>query len=144
MRMPRASRRSVSAVSTGTASMYPNAYALAIKPACAALRCHNGIRCCAMIAGMTTWGSRLQTCATHMAVTSVLPCSGIAAALEPRTGDGRFPPQPTTDGHSSRCATVWAATNAGTSIGAMPANVSDSERAIVTAGLANEVEAVNQ
>jgi hypothetical protein len=28
--------------------------------------------------------------------------------------------------------------------GAMPANVSDNERAIVTAGLAKDVEAVNQ
>ena len=34
--------------------------------------------------------------------------------------------------------------NASTPAGAMPANVSDSERAIVTAGLANEVDAVNQ
>jgi hypothetical protein len=33
---------------------------------------------------------------------------------------------------------------AGTSPGAIPANVSERERAIVTAGLANEVEAVNQ
>jgi hypothetical protein len=31
-----------------------------------------------------------------------------------------------------------------TPVGAMPAKVSDSERAMVTAGLANEVEAVNQ
>ena len=38
----------------------------------------------------------------------------------------------------------WAAMNAGTPAGAIPANVSDSERAIVTAGLANDVEAVNQ
>ena len=34
--------------------------------------------------------------------------------------------------------------NIGASAGAMPANVFVSERAIVTAGLANEVEAVNQ
>ena len=34
--------------------------------------------------------------------------------------------------------------NAGTPPGAMPENVSDKARAIVTAGLANEVEAVNQ
>ena len=34
--------------------------------------------------------------------------------------------------------------NAATPAGAIPANVSDSDRAIVTAGLANEVEAVNQ
>lgn len=40
----------------------------------------------------------------------------------------------------ANCATM----NAGTPAGAIPANVLDSERAIVTAGLANEVEAVNQ
>jgi hypothetical protein len=34
--------------------------------------------------------------------------------------------------------------NAGTPAGAIPANVSDSERAMVTAGLANEVDEVNQ
>jgi hypothetical protein len=33
---------------------------------------------------------------------------------------------------------------AGTAEGVMPANVSESDRAIVTAGLANDVEAVNQ
>ena len=38
----------------------------------------------------------------------------------------------------------WARTKPGTSAGRMPANVSLSDRAIVTAGLANEVEAVNQ
>ena len=38
----------------------------------------------------------------------------------------------------------WAAMNAGASAGRMPAKVFDSDRAIVTAGLANEVEAVNQ
>jgi hypothetical protein len=37
-----------------------------------------------------------------------------------------------------------AATNAITPEGAIPANVSEKERATVTAGLANEVEAVNQ
>jgi len=37
-----------------------------------------------------------------------------------------------------------AAMNAGTPPGAMPAKVSDRERASVTAGLGNEVEAVNQ
>ena len=40
----------------------------------------------------------------------------------------------------STCAT----TNPGTSPGRMPANVSVNARAIVTAGLANEVDAVNQ
>lgn len=37
-----------------------------------------------------------------------------------------------------------AAMKAGTSVGLIPANVSESERAIVMAGLANEVDAVNQ
>ena len=38
----------------------------------------------------------------------------------------------------------WATTKPGTSAGRMPAKVSGAERASVTAGLANEVEAVNQ
>jgi hypothetical protein len=38
----------------------------------------------------------------------------------------------------------WVTTNIGTSIGLMPANVSVNARASVTAGLANEVDAVNQ
>jgi hypothetical protein len=38
----------------------------------------------------------------------------------------------------------WAAMKAATPAGAIPAIVSDSERAMVTAGLANDVEAVNQ
>src|SRR5262249_31080308 len=37
-----------------------------------------------------------------------------------------------------------ASTNPGTSVGRIPANVSLAARAIVTAGLANDVEAVNQ
>ena len=37
-----------------------------------------------------------------------------------------------------------AATNSGTSCGRMPANVSEMARAMVTAGLVNDVEAVNQ
>ena len=40
----------------------------------------------------------------------------------------------------TNCAAMKAATPAG----AMPAKVSESERAMVTAGFANEVEAVNQ
>ena len=40
--------------------------------------------------------------------------------------------------------TTWAATNAGTDAGAMPAKVSEKTRPIVTAGLANDVELVNQ
>jgi hypothetical protein len=39
---------------------------------------------------------------------------------------------------------ICAATNKGTLAGAMPANVSDRLRATVTAGLAKQVEAVNQ
>ena len=38
----------------------------------------------------------------------------------------------------------WAAINVPTPLGAIPANVLEIERTIVTAGLANEVEAVNQ
>jgi len=38
----------------------------------------------------------------------------------------------------------WATTKAATPPGAIPANVSESDRAMVTAGLAKEVEAVNQ
>jgi len=37
-----------------------------------------------------------------------------------------------------------AATKSGASTGRMPANVSESDLAIVTAGFANEVDAVNQ
>jgi hypothetical protein len=40
--------------------------------------------------------------------------------------------------------TSWAAMKATTPAGAMPAKVSDNERATVTAGLANDVDAVNQ
>jgi hypothetical protein len=40
--------------------------------------------------------------------------------------------------------TSWAAMKAGAPLGAIPAKVSDKARATVTAGLANEVEAVNQ
>jgi len=38
----------------------------------------------------------------------------------------------------------WAATNAGTAAGAMPAKLWLSMRPAVSAGLANEVDAVNQ
>src|SRR5579872_5985558 len=55
------------------------------------------------------------------------------------------------DGTSQRNKSVAAAapancarTNPGASAGRIPANVSDAVRARVTAGLANEVEAVNQ
>ena len=41
-------------------------------------------------------------------------------------------------------ATICATMKPGAEDGAMPAKVSDRLRAIVTAGLANEVEAVNQ
>ena len=39
---------------------------------------------------------------------------------------------------------ICAAMNPGTSVGRIPANVSLRHRAIVTAGFANEVDAVNQ
>jgi methionyl-tRNA formyltransferase len=41
-------------------------------------------------------------------------------------------------------AAIWAVTKAGTPEGAMPAKVPESDRAMVTAGLANDIEAVNQ
>src|SRR5947209_872153 len=41
-------------------------------------------------------------------------------------------------------AMIWIAMNGGTSTGRMPAKVSLRLRAIVTAGLANDVDAVNQ
>jgi hypothetical protein len=40
--------------------------------------------------------------------------------------------------------TIWATMKAGAEPGAMPAKVLLSERAMVTAGLAKDVEAVNQ
>jgi hypothetical protein len=40
--------------------------------------------------------------------------------------------------------TSCAATKAGTPLGDMPAKVSDKDRAIVTAGFAKDVDAVNQ
>lgn len=40
--------------------------------------------------------------------------------------------------------TIWARTKAGTSIGRMPEKVSVRDRAIVIAGFAKAVEAVNQ
>ncbi len=43
-----------------------------------------------------------------------------------------------------RAPTIWAAMNPGAELGAMPAKVSEKIRPIVTAGLANEVELVNQ
>ena len=39
---------------------------------------------------------------------------------------------------------IWARIKAGAAEGAMPAKVSDMDRAMVTAGLAKDVEAVNQ
>jgi hypothetical protein len=47
-------------------------------------------------------------------------------------------------GIATTAPTSCAAMNAATPFGAIPANVSDNDRAIVTAGLANEVDAVNQ
>jgi hypothetical protein len=40
--------------------------------------------------------------------------------------------------------TIWAPMKTGAEAGAIPANVSENIRPIVTAGLANEVELVNQ
>jgi hypothetical protein len=40
--------------------------------------------------------------------------------------------------------TNWARMKAGAAEGAMPPKVSDIDRAMVTAGLANDVDAVNQ
>src|SRR6516165_9786468 len=45
---------------------------------------------------------------------------------------------------AANAPTSCAKINPGTLPGAIPANVSDSERAMVTAGLAKEVDAVNQ
>ena len=45
---------------------------------------------------------------------------------------------------AARAPTNCATMNAGASVGAMPLNVLVNDRAIVTAGLANDVEAVNQ
>jgi hypothetical protein len=44
---------------------------------------------------------------------------------------------------AARAPASWAAMKAGTEAGAMPAKVSERLRARVTAGFANEVEAVN-
>ena len=46
--------------------------------------------------------------------------------------------------HASKPPDTWAAMKGTTSGGAMPAKESDSARAIVTAGLAKDVLAVNQ
>jgi hypothetical protein len=61
------------------------------------------------------------------------------------------PAVPPALGTSSRTAvrptaapTTWAATNSGTDVGLMPANVSENIRPTVTAGLANDDELVNQ
>ena len=64
-------------------------------------------------------------------------------------GDGATPlrrsdhSQPNT-AVAARAPTTWAAMNPGASAGAMPAKVSVKDRAIVTAGFANEVDDVNQ
>ena len=44
----------------------------------------------------------------------------------------------------AKAPNIWAAMNAGTSTGRIPAKVSDRARAIVMAGFAKDVEAVNQ
>jgi hypothetical protein len=45
---------------------------------------------------------------------------------------------------AAKAPAICATMNNGTSDGRIPAKVSDNERAIVTAGFANEVDAVNQ
>ena len=51
---------------------------------------------------------------------------------------------PRTTRVASAAPTSCMRTNIGTDPGAIPANESDNMRAIVTAGLANEVDEVNQ
>src|SRR5215470_15056267 len=68
-------------------------------------------------------------------------CAGNRCASSCRDGS------PTSQKHTKSAAiapTICAAMNGMTSNGRMPAKVLDSARAIVTAGLANEVDAVNQ
>ena len=45
---------------------------------------------------------------------------------------------------ATKAPMTWAMMKTGASSGRIPAKVSESDRAMVTAGLANEVEAVNQ
>ena len=53
-------------------------------------------------------------------------------------------PKRGTQGDRRQCPGELGKDNGATPEGAIPANVSESARAIVTAGLANEVDAVNQ
>jgi len=53
-------------------------------------------------------------------------------------------PEPAAVNTATAIPASWAAMKGNTPAGAMPAKVSESDRAMVTAGLANDVEAVNQ
>ncbi len=88
--------------------------------------------------------------AARMAGTSRI-CNDLCAAKSagPPTGTQRFPSSAggCSQRHNSTAAKApahCAAMNPGASTGRMPAKVSLAARASVTAGLANEVDAVNQ
>ncbi len=68
-----------------------------------------------------------------------LPSYDVRPAGEPRPGTAHAP-----RGSRPHPPRACISTNIGTEDGAMPANVSDSERATVTAGFAKLVELVNQ
>ena len=59
-------------------------------------------------------------------------------------GDRRVGEQKPHQASPTAPPTSWAPTNRGAEPGAMPAKVSENIRPMVTAGLANEVELVNQ
>jgi len=80
---------------------------------------------------------RIAVQTTAAAPQAILPTPrAVAAAPQPAAP----PSRPVADAAPSNCAT----TNAATSSGRIPAKVLLAARAMVTAGLANEVEAVNQ
>ena len=64
-------------------------------------------------------------------------------AVDGAQGCGGLSSQPNSP-TATTAPTSCAAMNSGAELGAMPAKLSDRLRATVTAGLANEVEAVNQ
>jgi hypothetical protein len=68
------------------------------------------------------------------------PPKSTAQALEYFRFGHSQAPTPTATAIPASCAAM----NAGTPAGAIPANVSESARATVTAGLAKDVDAVNQ
>jgi hypothetical protein len=76
---------------------------------------------------------------------------GTSTCATTSTGAADFTPVGESDGHNHRTSQTlaiapapWATTNPGTSAGRMPAKVSVRARASVTAGLAKDVDAVNQ